>query len=67
MSQMEERVVFEANRSLCNVAWEEKVWVVEGGGCREATGTLLTPAQRETWSIGESIKGKSTLFAHYLA
>ena len=66
MSQMEERVVFEANRSLCNVAREEKVWVVEGGGCREATGTL-TPAQRETWSIGESIKGKSTLFAHSLA
>ena len=66
MSQMEERVVFEANRSLCKVASEEKVWVVEGGGCREATGTL-TPAQRETWSIGESIKGKSTLFAHSLA
>ena len=66
MSQMEERVVFEANRSLCNVASEEKVWVVEGGGCREATGTL-TPAQRETWSIGELIKGKSTLFAHSLA
>ena len=53
MSQMEERVELDANRSLCNVASEEKVWVVEGGGCREATGTL-TPAERERHGALES-------------
>ncbi len=46
MSQMEERVVLELNlMSLCRVAREEMVWVVEGGGCRVAPGTL-TPAHR---------------------
>ena len=54
MSQMEERVVLELNlMSLCRVASEEMVWVVEGGGCRVAPGTL-TPAHRERHGALES-------------